>query len=370
MTTISDVSYKDGRVIAADSKVSIWLDDYAEDFKKIVQIPGTNVIVQMAGDLDVAMMGIQVIRDVLAKYPNDDLDAHIADVNSGLRAVTAKLKDDANRGASLLGQPPEGRYATLLVSMNSNGAVKTFKTELGMDYVPKPIFKIKDPDHMEESVELVASPIADFIRLGYGESVAVGPDPRSQMVLDEILKNYPDYKGRAREDAVAINYALIQTFIDKNKGVGWPVYEWDVNGTEKTPTLLHKSLRPTDMDKATNDYVKSLLPVAYAAFEVVTLKLQVKMAGEEEKRRLKKLDDAKNGVISLSKEDEAALKVGIKELDDYVSKSRSQLDIAQDQLASEEHKLSHYLAERNAAAQQSTVKAKRGADKTKSAEIA
>ena len=328
MTTISNVAYKDGRVIAADSKVSIWLDDYQEDFKKIVQIGNTNVIVQMAGDLYVATEGIKVLQEVLAKYPNDDLEDHISDVNAGLHAVSNELKSEANKEASIFGQPPEGRHAMLLVSVNSGGQVKSFETELGIDYTPKPTLKVKDADHMEESVELVAAPVASFTRLRYDESVAVGPDPRSQMVLDEILANYPDYNGRSREDAAAINYTLIQTFIDKNKGVGWPVYEWDVNKADKTPTMLHKSIRPTDMSKALSDYVSALLPTSYAAFEVATLSIQVKMAGNEEQSRSKKLEEARKGAISLSKDDMQTLEKSVTEMHDYVAKARKQLRMA------------------------------------------
>ena len=368
MTTISNVAYKDGRVIAADSKVSIWLDDYQEDFKKIVQIGNTNVIVQMAGDLYVAKEGIQVLQDVLAKYPNDDLEDHISDVNAGLHAVSNKLKSEANKEAALFGQPPEGRLATLIVSVNKGGQVKSFETEVGIDYTPKPSLKIKDADHMEESVELVAAPVASFIRLRYDESIAVGPDPRSSMVLDEILANYPDYKGRSRDDAAAINYALIQTFIDKNKGVGWPVYEWDVNKADKTPTLLHKSIRPTDMNKAMGDYVKALLPTSYAAFEVATLSIQVKMTSKEEQSRSKKLEAARKGAISLSKEDMQALENSIMAMHDYVVKARKQLRMAQNQLSTEEQKLSVYLAQRNAV-KENAVEVSRKLGKEKSTGI-
>jgi 20S proteasome alpha/beta subunit len=346
MTTISNVSYKDGRVIASDSKATMMLDDYDVTVKKILQVEGTNIIIEIAGDAGVAFKAVNAIGKIMEKYPKDDIEPHIGEIKASLAKITKKLKEDASRNAALFLQEPQGTLAGLIISQNVNGVVKSFKAQISVSYSPDVTFAQKDAKHIKEVVDWNYRSKTEVVKLKDGQSIAIGPDPRSQSVLDQLIKSY-DGADLTQEDAKAINFALIRTFIERNKGVGWPVEEWDVNKASADPKLLSRAVRSTDMDAKTKDYVDHLVPLAYASLDVEVLKIEAKSFSYILNKVLKKQNDIKSGNFAASKEDSKQVDDIAEKYTKSLAQVTGELEKAKETLESEQDKAKYYIKQRN-----------------------
>ncbi len=322
-TTITGIPYEDGVVTAVDSRGTSIFSDYEDTMQKMFSIPGTNVLVQMAGHSELAASAADLIAQVLTAYPNDSIENHFNEIKTAIDTASEEIREEVDKNSRITNTPPQDIYAALLISQKQGDEIKRYKLQIGVAYKPENIqVSNPDPEHVVvNNMTFKGIILSKIEKTDENDSVAVGPDSRSQRVLTDLLEAFPQTRKLTEMEAQATAITLIKTFADKNETVHWPINVSEVN--DSGIVEIAKMKDESDIPKNLKGNVKKMIPAAYAAYEYETdieyakiveqdlnglheAEKQANLTTEDHIYILKKIRDTEQGLNSLNKDKDDA----------------------------------------------------------------
>ncbi len=357
MTTIATVRYDGGRITGADSRATSLFSDYEDTFEKTFTLNGSNILVQMAGSVAVAEKAVNIIAAVMMNYPNDDIESHADEISAGLEMLARRLKEEQSRAGVLMGSAPSDNFSKLIVTVSDGSATKSFVAEVGVTYDRTGAVYTDTGKEIHGSATIEAELLNSFKKLNDAEAVAVGPDPRSQLVLETILSGLGTDPSKISEDeAKAAVLALIKTFSDKNEGVHWPIHQWKVEDHNPIPTEVATYAGENEVTGTSKELLEHIMPLANKAFDVATLEYMERYFNRERDSIKAKLDEERDGKVTLKQEDREFLQRRAIQNAMYTSQIGAELARAKQEQRNEIRSLRQYISQRD------TVKGSRGQD--------